>query len=138
MRHLLPSFRKVLIHMAHTRKISLILTLFAVALTWLLIPGIRTGALLLRAIGGQLGAELYLPARMLQPASTIVMVVLASLGTLFLLFVQIRKLPEEMRLSLLCGYFCLLAIYMYLVLIVLVLQVGSLLFPISPTIAPSP
>jgi hypothetical protein len=118
------------------RKISVVLSLVSIALTWVFIFVIKTAALLVREVGRRLGGELVLPVWLLQPAGTVTLIALASLGTLLLLFTQIRKSSQETRLVILSGYLCLLAISICVVLFVLTLQIGLLLFPFAPTIAP--
>jgi len=115
--------------MKHMRVISVILTLISIALTWLLFAGVRTAALLLKALGGKLGAELLLPAKMLQPSTTAVLLILASAGTLLLILIQVGKLRLEMSLLLLSSYLCLLAVCVLIAFIVSILQVATLLFP---------
>jgi hypothetical protein len=122
--------------MALSRKISVIISLVSVALTWVFIFVTRTAALLVREVGQRLGGELILPARLLQPAGMAALILLASLGTLLLFFTQASKLSQETRLLFLSGYLSLLAIFICLVLSVLTFQIGLLLFPFAPTIAP--
>jgi hypothetical protein len=115
--------------MLHIRKISVLLTIVAIALTWLSLAGVRTAALIVRVLGAELGAELFLPARMLRPAATVVMVVLASAGSLLLILIQIWRVRQEMRLLILSAYVSLLAMCLLAVFVVSMLQVHTLLFP---------
>ena len=112
-----------------TRTIAAILTLISIALTWLLFAGLRTAALLIRALGEKLGAELLLPARMLQPSTTAVLVILASAGSLLLIIILVGKMRQEIRTLLLSSYLCLLVICVLIGFIVSILQVHTLLFP---------
>jgi hypothetical protein len=118
--------------MRHTRKISFVLTLVSIGLTWLFLAGTRTAALLLKVLGRHIGAELLLPARLLLPTSTIVLVVVALVGTLLLILIQALKLRQETRLLLLSGYLCILAICLLVGFVVLTRQVSTLLLP--PTV----
>ncbi len=122
--------------MTLTRRASVALSLVSVALTWVFLLVTRTAALLVREVGRSLSAELVIPARMLGPPGTSALIVLASLGTLLVLLTQARKLREETRLLFLSGYLCMLAVCICLVLFVMTLQIGLLLFPFTPTIAP--
>ena len=115
--------------MKHSRKVSFVLTLVSVGLTWLFLAGTRTAALLLKVLGRQVGAELLLPARLLLPTSTIVLVAVAFVGTLALILIQALKLRQETRLLLLSGYLCVLAICLLVGFVVLTRQVSTLLIP---------
>jgi hypothetical protein len=112
-----------------TRSVSIALGFVAIALTWLSLAGVRTAALLLKALGSELGAELLLPARILHPAATAAMVVLASAGTLLLILTQVGKVHQEVKLLVLCGYICTLTICLLVAFVVSILQVHTLLFP---------
>jgi hypothetical protein len=115
--------------MRHTRKISFVLTLVSIALTWLFLAGTRTAALLLKVLGRHVGAELLLPARILLPTSTIVLLAAAFIGTLMLILFQALKIRQETRLLLLSGYLCILAICLLVGFVVLTRQVSTLLLP---------